>query len=245
MRCPTWVEWTQDAARGRDHLGRHPPAAPDGVHPGAAARQDRRSACASPIVGDPAEGERLFQPIRDVGPTLIDAVAEMPAAEIATIHNDPTDPGPGWDRGMLLDGHRRRLRRGLPRSGRTRTSRCRSSRSRSATSAEPPIATYRKAVRSAVAAALTRFSWPASPTRACSTTVLPPAADGLLAHSPLDLGRDHHQLRRRSDGPRLVRGLLADRYLHPPGRNTRDLRPEHPVPLRPSLTQKAGMMFLP
>jgi FAD/FMN-containing dehydrogenase len=55
------------------------------------------------FVGDPAEGERLFQPIRDVGPTLIDAVAEMPASAIATIHNDPKDPGPGWDRGLLLN----------------------------------------------------------------------------------------------------------------------------------------------
>lgn len=54
------------------------------------------------FVGDPAEGERLFQPIRDVGPTLIDAVGELPASAIATIHNDPKDPGPGWDRGMLL-----------------------------------------------------------------------------------------------------------------------------------------------
>lgn len=55
------------------------------------------------FVGDPAEGERLFKPIRDVGPTLIDAVAEMPASAIATIHNDPKDPGPGWDRGLLLN----------------------------------------------------------------------------------------------------------------------------------------------
>lgn len=53
--------------------------------------------------GSPAEGERLFQPIRDVGPTIIDAVAEMPAAAIATIHNDPTEPGPGWDRAGLLN----------------------------------------------------------------------------------------------------------------------------------------------
>lgn len=55
------------------------------------------------FVGDPAEGERLFKPIRDVGPTLIDAVAEMPTSAIATIHNDPKDPGPGWDRGLLLN----------------------------------------------------------------------------------------------------------------------------------------------
>jgi hypothetical protein len=56
------------------------------------------------FVGDPAEGERLLQPIRDLAPTLIDAVAEMPAANIAQIHNDPRDPGPGWVRGVMLDG---------------------------------------------------------------------------------------------------------------------------------------------
>ncbi len=54
------------------------------------------------FIGDNAEGERLFQPIRDIGPSLIDAVAEMPAAQIATIHNDPKDPTPGWDRGKLF-----------------------------------------------------------------------------------------------------------------------------------------------
>jgi hypothetical protein len=55
------------------------------------------------FIGDAAEGERLFQPIRDVAPRLIDAVAELPADQIASIHNDPKDPGPSWDRGQLLD----------------------------------------------------------------------------------------------------------------------------------------------
>lgn len=54
-------------------------------------------------VGDAVEGKRLFQPIRDAGPTIIDAVGEMAAADIALIHNDPKDPTPSWDRGMLLD----------------------------------------------------------------------------------------------------------------------------------------------
>jgi FAD binding domain-containing protein len=57
------------------------------------------------FVGDDlAEGERLLQPLRDLGPRLVDAVGEMQAADIAQIHNDPTDPGPGWVRGVLLDG---------------------------------------------------------------------------------------------------------------------------------------------
>ena len=55
-------------------------------------------------VGDAAEGKRLFQPIRDAGTTLIDAVGEMPATDIALIHNDPKDPTPSWDRGMMLTG---------------------------------------------------------------------------------------------------------------------------------------------
>lgn len=55
------------------------------------------------FVGDPAEGERLFQPIRDAGTTLIDAVGEMPATNIALIHNDPKDPTPAFDRGVLLN----------------------------------------------------------------------------------------------------------------------------------------------
>jgi hypothetical protein len=54
------------------------------------------------FVGDPAEGEKLLQPLRDLAPRLIDAVGEMRAADIAQIHNDPRDPGPGWVRGLLL-----------------------------------------------------------------------------------------------------------------------------------------------
>ncbi|TWD82281.1 FAD/FMN-containing dehydrogenase [Kribbella amoyensis] len=55
------------------------------------------------FIGDAADGEKLFQPIRDAGVSLIDLVAEMPADRIAMIHNDPKDPGPTWDRGQLLD----------------------------------------------------------------------------------------------------------------------------------------------
>lgn len=49
------------------------------------------------FVGDPIEGARLLQPIRDVAPALIDGVAEMPASDIASIHADPTTPIPIWD----------------------------------------------------------------------------------------------------------------------------------------------------
>jgi len=54
-------------------------------------------------IGDLDEGERLFQPFRDVAPSFLGQVGEMPAAAVSMIHNDPTDPVPIWDRGMLLD----------------------------------------------------------------------------------------------------------------------------------------------
>jgi hypothetical protein len=54
-------------------------------------------------VGDADAAAAAFQPIRDAAPALFDMVGEMPADQISTIHNDPTDPGPFWDRGLLLD----------------------------------------------------------------------------------------------------------------------------------------------
>ncbi|MFC9691176.1 FAD-binding oxidoreductase [Kribbella sp. NPDC056951] len=54
-------------------------------------------------VGDAADGEKLFAPIRAAGAVLIDMLGEMPAANIAQIHNDPTEPTLSWDRGVMLD----------------------------------------------------------------------------------------------------------------------------------------------
>lgn len=54
-------------------------------------------------VGEAAAGTKLFRPIRAAGTPLIDALGEMPAGDIASIHNDPKDPTPSWDRGMLLE----------------------------------------------------------------------------------------------------------------------------------------------
>ncbi|WP_159803486.1 FAD-binding oxidoreductase [Arthrobacter zhaoguopingii] len=48
-------------------------------------------------VGDSADGERLLAPLRGTAPALIDAVGEMAAADIGTIHGDPTDPIPLWE----------------------------------------------------------------------------------------------------------------------------------------------------
>ncbi|MDJ0462495.1 FAD-binding oxidoreductase [Streptomyces sp. H27-C3] len=44
-------------------------------------------------LGSPEAGERLVKPLRDLTPTLLDTVADMPYTEVGTIHNDPPTPG--------------------------------------------------------------------------------------------------------------------------------------------------------
>ncbi|MDX6279328.1 MAG: hypothetical protein QOH03_399 [Kribbellaceae bacterium] len=99
---PTWIEWTKtlpETATSSFAILRLPPLEfiPEPL------RGKTVISVRFAFVGDPAEGERLFQPIRDLGPAIIDAVAEMPITAMATIHNDPTDPSPSWDRGLLLN----------------------------------------------------------------------------------------------------------------------------------------------
>jgi len=53
--------------------------------------------------GDPAEGERLAAPLRALAPIETDALGPMDRADVAQIHADPTDPGPGWGWGALLE----------------------------------------------------------------------------------------------------------------------------------------------
>ena len=49
-----------------------------------------------------AEGEQLFAPMRPVAPSLFDLVAEMPYTSIGTVHMDPPEPIPYWDRATML-----------------------------------------------------------------------------------------------------------------------------------------------
>lgn len=53
-------------------------------------------------LGSAADGERLVAPLREVAPALIDTVRELPYTEVASIHQDPTDPGQFRDRSGLL-----------------------------------------------------------------------------------------------------------------------------------------------
>jgi FAD binding domain len=52
--------------------------------------------------GDPAEGEKLLRPLRQLGPTM-DTVTVIPTTALTSVHMDPEFPVPAAGDGMLLD----------------------------------------------------------------------------------------------------------------------------------------------
>jgi FAD/FMN-containing dehydrogenase len=54
------------------------------------------------FAGDAATGETLAAPLRAAAPVYIDALAEIPASAIGTVHSDPPDPTVGWVAGRML-----------------------------------------------------------------------------------------------------------------------------------------------
>ena len=52
--------------------------------------------------GEPAEGDRLLEPLRALGPVM-DTVATMPIEELSRLHMDPEGPVPGAGDGGMLD----------------------------------------------------------------------------------------------------------------------------------------------
>jgi FAD binding domain len=98
----TWVDWTKtvpEAATSSVAIMRLPPLEfiPEPLR-GRTVLSLRYA-----YVGADADGERLFQPMRDVAPALMDGVGPLPAAQIGLIHNDPTEPGPVFERGRMLN----------------------------------------------------------------------------------------------------------------------------------------------
>jgi FAD/FMN-containing dehydrogenase len=96
-----WIDWTANADPRLTTsivIIRFPPL--DAVPPPLRGRLLLVLRVAYP--GDLAEGERLIAPLRALAPVYLDTVGELAAADIARVHNDPTDPAPSWVRGMLL-----------------------------------------------------------------------------------------------------------------------------------------------
>jgi FAD/FMN-containing dehydrogenase len=52
--------------------------------------------------GTTEDGERMLEPLRAVAPAVLDTVRDMPYTEVASIHNEPTDPVPYYERGIML-----------------------------------------------------------------------------------------------------------------------------------------------
>jgi FAD/FMN-containing dehydrogenase len=52
--------------------------------------------------GATADGERMVGPLRAIAPAVLDTVRDMPYAEVASIHSEPTDPVPYYERGIML-----------------------------------------------------------------------------------------------------------------------------------------------
>ena len=96
-----WVSWTAHAdprVSTSVAIIRFPPL--DVVPPPLRGRRVLSLRFAFP--GAIADGTRLAAPLRAAAPVHLDALGELPAAEIARIHNDPTQPGPSFATGMQL-----------------------------------------------------------------------------------------------------------------------------------------------
>jgi FAD/FMN-containing dehydrogenase len=52
--------------------------------------------------GTSADGERMMVPLRAVAPAVLDTVADMSYTAVASIHNEPTDPVPYYERSITL-----------------------------------------------------------------------------------------------------------------------------------------------
>jgi FAD/FMN-containing dehydrogenase len=96
-----WIDWTVNAdprVTTSIAIVRFPPL--DVIPPPLRGRQLLALRVAYP--GDATKGARLAAPLRALAPVYIDTVGALPAADIARVHNDPTDPRQTWARGMLL-----------------------------------------------------------------------------------------------------------------------------------------------
>src|SRR4051794_26668117 len=51
---------------------------------------------------DHAEGERLVEPMRSAGEVLLGFLHPLLTTELDSVHMDPTDPMPGWEKGMQI-----------------------------------------------------------------------------------------------------------------------------------------------
>jgi FAD/FMN-containing dehydrogenase len=95
-----WIAWTHSAdprVTTSVAIGRNPdlPTVPEVIR-GAFTLTLRFA-----FPGTVAEGERLAAPVRALAPVLLDRLAALPAANVADISHDPTDPVVVWTSGHM------------------------------------------------------------------------------------------------------------------------------------------------
>ncbi|MGW0143378.1 FAD-binding oxidoreductase [Streptomyces calvus] len=97
----TWVDWTRTVPEQMNSafaVLRLPPIPqlPAELRGGFWAR------VAVTWTGDPADGEKLLEPLRAAAPVAVDLVREMPYTEVDSIHMEPQDPLPARESCSLL-----------------------------------------------------------------------------------------------------------------------------------------------
>jgi hypothetical protein len=53
-------------------------------------------------LGTPEDGARMIAPLRAVAPAVLDTVRDMPYSAVASIHSEPTEPVPYYERSITL-----------------------------------------------------------------------------------------------------------------------------------------------
>ena len=97
-----WRAWTEDLPDEMTSVGRilQQPPIPEIREP---VRGKSFVVVEAIWLGEQAEGERLLEPLRGLGPVM-DTIATMPISELGRLHMDPDGPAPGvGDGGMLSD----------------------------------------------------------------------------------------------------------------------------------------------
>lgn len=96
-----WVKWTAEADANVSTsvaIMRFPPF--DFIPPPLRGRTVLNLRFAFP--GSTEEGAKHAAPLRALAPIYLDMLGELPASQIARIHNDPDKPSPVWTSGMML-----------------------------------------------------------------------------------------------------------------------------------------------
>ena len=86
-----WAEWTQGLPEEMTSSVAVIPF-PDAPQVPEAFRGRRVAHVRIAYTGGPEAGERLLEPLRAIGPRLVDSVKELPYTESGSIHNDPAEP---------------------------------------------------------------------------------------------------------------------------------------------------------